>query len=99
MQVRLLGVFRWISKKSQITLELVEPVTVRDVVGKLSDHFSPEFKQEFIDPELNDPRPNTLILVDGKEISALKGLDTKVKDGDEIILIPVLHGGQILLTV
>jgi molybdopterin synthase sulfur carrier subunit len=98
VKVRLLGVFRWISKKSQITFEMMEPVTVRDVVCELSDHFSPEFRQELMDPELDDPRPNTLILVDGKEISALKGLDTRVKDDNEIILIPVLHGGQLPFT-
>jgi molybdopterin converting factor small subunit len=46
-----------------------------------------------IDPELNDPRPNALILVNGKEISVLKGLETTVKEGDQIILIPISHGG------
>jgi molybdopterin converting factor small subunit len=34
-----------------------------------------------------------LILVNGKEISVLKGLETVLKEGDEILLIPVIHGG------
>jgi len=34
-----------------------------------------------------------LILVNGREISVLNGLETKLKDGDEISLIPVVHGG------
>ncbi|MEM0052846.1 MAG: MoaD/ThiS family protein [Nitrososphaeria archaeon] len=38
-------------------------------------------------------RSNTLILVNGVEISALNGLDTKVNVGDVITLIPVTHGG------
>lgn len=38
-------------------------------------------------------RSNTLILVNGVEISALNGLDTKVNEGDIITLIPVTHGG------
>ncbi|MEM4522200.1 MAG: MoaD/ThiS family protein [Nitrososphaeria archaeon] len=38
-------------------------------------------------------RSNTLILVNGVEISALNGLDTKVNEGDVITLIPVTHGG------
>ncbi len=46
-----------------------------------------------IDPELEDPRPNMLILVNGKEISVLNGLRTDIKNGDEIVLIPVVHGG------
>jgi len=34
-----------------------------------------------------------LILVGGKEISALQGLETLVKDADEIVLVPMVHGG------
>jgi len=50
-------------------------------------------KQILIDPELKDPKPNTLILVNGKEISVLNGLETTLKDEDEVIFIPVLHAG------
>jgi molybdopterin converting factor small subunit len=46
-----------------------------------------------IDPELENPRPNTLILVNGKEISVLNGLDTMLEDGDEVVFVPVVHGG------
>jgi len=46
-----------------------------------------------IDPELNDPRPNVLIMLNKKEISALNGLETGVKDGDKLVLLPVSHGG------
>lgn len=46
-----------------------------------------------LDPELKDPRPNTIILLNGKEISLLGGLEAIVRDGDEIVLIPVIHGG------
>lgn len=38
-------------------------------------------------------RANTLILVNGVEVSALKGDETEVKDGDLITIIPVTHGG------
>jgi len=38
-------------------------------------------------------RANTLILVNGVEVSALKGDETEVKDGDLVTLIPITHGG------
>jgi molybdopterin converting factor small subunit len=31
--------------------------------------------------------------VNGKEISVLNGLDTVLKDGDEVVFVPVVHGG------
>jgi len=92
VKVRLLGTFRGFSGKSQITLKLEQP-TIRKLILLLADSLSVEAKQLLVDPELNDPRPNALILVNGKEISVLKGLETKLKEGDEVTLIPVSHGG------
>jgi len=93
VKVRLLGVLRGFSGKGWVPLKSEEPTTVRKVIQKLTEAFSPEFKQVLIDPELGDPRPNALILVNGKEISVLEGLETEVNDGDEIVLLPVSHGG------
>lgn len=93
VNIRLLGVFRGLTRKSRISLRLKKQSTVRDVVQKLADSLTVEAKRLLVDPELNDPRPLALILVNGKEISVLNGLETKINDGDEMILIPVAHGG------
>ena len=53
----------------------------------------PELKRTFSDQELNDSRSNSLILVNGREISVLNGLETKLNEGDEIVFVPVVHGG------
>jgi molybdopterin synthase sulfur carrier subunit len=92
VNIRLLGVFRGLSSKSQLSLRLKKP-TVRSVVLKLSESLSVEAKRLLVDPELDDPRPNALILVNGKEINVLKGLETELEDDDEVTLIPVSHGG------
>ena len=92
VNVRLLGVFRGVSGKSQVILEIEHP-TVRKVIKQLSESLSAEAKRLLLDPELNDPRPNALILVNGKEISALKGLETEIKEEDEVVIVPVSHGG------
>ena len=91
--VRFLGTFQKLSGKKQIKLTLEEPVTVRMVIAELTESFSSDFKQVLIDSDLDDPRPKALIIIDGKEISALQGLETKVKDSEEIVLIPLVHGG------
>ena len=94
VDVRLIGIFRVLSGKSSLPVELKkEPAIVGKVIQKLVEMSSPEFKEALIDPELNDPRPNALILVNGKEISALQGLKTEVDKGDEIVLVPISHGG------
>jgi molybdopterin synthase sulfur carrier subunit len=89
---KFVGAFRSISGKSKFTLKLENIVPLREVVKKIVEEL-PKLKRVLIDLELEDPRPNTLILVNGKEISVLNGLDTVLKDGDEVVFVPVVHGG------
>ncbi len=93
VNIKLIGTFRKLSGKNQFPMKLKEPAVVKKVIHKLTETFSPEFKQALIDPELNDPRPNALILVNGKEISILNGLQTNLNKNDKIIILPVSHGG------
>ena len=91
--LQFLGVLRGISGRSQVLIELEEPAFMREVIQKLIESFPTEINKLLIDPELNDPRPNALILLNEREIGVLKGLETKVKEGDQITLIPISHGG------
>jgi molybdopterin converting factor small subunit len=93
VEVRLLGIFQQVSGKKRFKLKLEEPATVRKAVMKLTETFSSEFKKVLVDAQLDDPRPNALILVGGKEINVLQGLETEVKDNEEIVLLPLVHGG------
>lgn len=90
--VKFVGAFRSISGKSKFTLKLENIVPLREAAKKIVEEL-PKLKRVLIDPELEDPRPNTLILVNEKEISVLNGLDTVLKDGDEVVFVPVVHGG------
>jgi len=93
VEVKFLGVFRQFSGRNRVLVKLEKTSTVRKIIEKLIEAFSSDFKLTLVDPELEDPRPNALILVNGKEISVLQGLETEVEDGDEIVLVPVSHGG------
>ena len=93
VEVRFLGIFQRLSGKKRFQLKLEEPATVRKVVMNLTETFSSEFKRVLVDSQLDDPRPNALILVGGKDISVLQGLETEVKDAEEIVLLPLVHGG------
>jgi molybdopterin converting factor small subunit len=93
VKVKFIGIFRGLSKRSQLPLELEGSPSLKDVVQKTTELFPPEFKRILIDPELDDPRPNALILLNGRDISVLDGFETRVDDGDEVVFIPVSHGG------
>jgi molybdopterin synthase sulfur carrier subunit len=90
--IKFVGAFRGVSGKEKFHLSLDRTMTLKEVVEKLAQKL-PKLEHLLIDPELKDPRPNTLILVNGKEISVLEGLDTLLRSGDEIVFVPVVHGG------
>jgi molybdopterin synthase sulfur carrier subunit len=92
LTVRFIGSLRASANKNKLTLELGKKVSVREVIMRIIEE-QPKLKRALIDPELDDPRINSLMLINGKEISVLDGVDTKLKDGDELVLIPVVHGG------
>lgn len=67
-------------------------VTINECIKKIVSKM-PQIEPILIDPDLKDPRPNTLILLNGKEVNVLNGLETEVEDGDEVVLISMLHTG------
>jgi MoaD family protein len=92
LTIKFVGALRHLSGKTQLTLDFREGASIKDVVDNLGQEI-PQFKHTFCDSDLNDARSNSLILVNGKEISILNGYATKVSDGDEIVFVPVVHGG------
>jgi molybdopterin synthase sulfur carrier subunit len=78
--------------KGKFTLELSEGILLKEAIKQIIEKF-PKIERALIDPELDDPRPNMLIIVNGREISVLNGLETLLKDGDEVVFVPVSHGG------
>jgi sulfur-carrier protein len=92
LTVKFIGALRHLSGKTQFTVLFQNDFSVKQLVCQIS-HEMPALKHTFTDQELNDSRSNSLILVNGREISVLDGYETKLEDGDEIVFVPVVHGG------
>jgi MoaD family protein len=90
--IKFVGAFRGVVGRDRFNLSCKGAIVLRDAVKEIVEK-SPKLKRVLIDPELDDPRPNTLILVNGREISVLSGLDTMLENGDEVVFVPVVHGG------
>jgi len=92
LNIKFIGALRHISGQTQITVPCPKEISLKELVENLSQNM-PSLKKTLIDQELSDARSNALVLVNGKEISVLEGLETKLCDGDEIVFVPVVHGG------
>jgi len=94
VHVKLYGVLKTAAKTERLELDFESPISIRQLVNRLISVIArPEFETYLIDADTKDPRPNALILVSGTEIGALNGIDSTLRDGDEVVFLPVAHGG------
>ena len=91
LTMKFIGALRQISGKTQLTVNFQEGMSLKDLIAKISQEM-PQLEKTLSD-QLSNSRSNALILINGREISVLNGLETKLNDGDEIVFIPVVHGG------
>lgn len=90
--VRLLGTLGEFSEGT-LPLHFDKEPRIVDVVRRLVSELGPVFKDSFLDPVLNSPLPHALILVNGVDIGVLQGMETLLREGDEVVILPVAHGG------
>jgi molybdopterin synthase sulfur carrier subunit len=92
VKLTFLGALRHACGKNSLSIDCPDPLSVLDLVCSVSQQ-APSLRRNLIDEQLDEPKPNALILVNGKEISVLNGLQTTLRDGDEVVFVPVVHGG------
>jgi sulfur-carrier protein len=90
--LKFIGALRHASGKDKLTIKFAGETSVLELIKKLTCK-TLDLRKNLLDEQLDTPKPNALILVNGKEISVLNGLETMVRDGDEVIFIPIVHGG------
>ena len=85
--MKFVGSLRSLAGKSKLALKFGKPASLMEVMKNVAEE-SPKLK-----PALANSKAGMLILVNGKEASVLNGLETVLKDGDEVVFVPVIHGG------
>jgi molybdopterin converting factor small subunit len=93
VRIEFMGFLRSLAKVSKMRMKVQDGISLNDLCHILFKELGEEFQRALVGSELQDPRVNSLILVNGQEVSVLKGLETPIKAGDTITFIPVSHGG------
>jgi MoaD family protein len=93
INVKFVGALRHVTGKPKLTIDYSVNFSVKDLIKKLVQD-QPEIEASIVDQQAGGVmKTNALILVNNREISVLNGLDTLLSDGDEVVFIPVVHGG------
>ena len=92
LTIKFIGALRQISGKTQLTVRYQKGISLKYLISTLSRDM-PGLNKVLGDQQFGDARSNALVLVNGREISVLNGFETKLDDGDEVVFVPVVHGG------
>jgi molybdopterin synthase sulfur carrier subunit len=74
-------------------LELGEGALVRDLLTLLAKKYGEPFEKAVYEPGSVDLKPHHILSVNGLLLNQLSGIEIKLKDGDRVILMPVVTGG------
>ncbi len=92
IRVSFFGNLRDRMKKSRMTLEIPHGSSVRNFIFELAKDRDSNLITKLID-EKDKIRSETAVLVNGRNIKYLKGLDTELKDRDSVSILPIAGGG------
>jgi MoaD family protein len=74
-------------------VETEDDALVADLLSTLSEKYGEPFKKAVYEPKSSDVKSNFIVTVNGYLLNQLKGLKTKLEDGDHVIIMPVVSGG------
>lgn len=74
-------------------VEVEEGSTVKDVFDDLVKNLGKKFVKFIYNPTENKISKHSLVILNDKDVNLLKGLETRITNGDNIIFIPAIAGG------
>ena len=74
-------------------IELKDNSLVRDLLVALAEKHGDSFKKAIYEPNCVDLKSNFILTVNGLLLNQLNGIDTKLKESDHVVLMPIVSGG------
>lgn len=90
--MRFFTTLREITGKKEESVEFSKPANVESLLKQLSKKYGKDF-DDYVFDELGNVRGHLQFLLNGQSVTTLKGLKTRLKDGDKLAVLPPVGGG------
>jgi molybdopterin synthase sulfur carrier subunit len=74
-------------------VEVEGEASIGDLLRVLSEKYGEPFKKAVYEPKSPDVKSNYIITVNGYLLNQLTGVETRLKNGDHVMLLPIVSGG------
>ena len=94
IKVRYFTTLRELAQRAEEVVELRDGALLRDLIEKIALTYGNEARKYlYVDEVQGTVDPSVRFLINGRDAKSLKGLDTRLKDGDIVAIIPPIGGG------
>ncbi len=95
ISVRFFTILREVTGKKEETIKFKtgETVTVNAIIERLAKEYGKNFTDYVFDRRTGEVKGFLQFLINGRSASTIKGLETKLADGDILAIIPPVGGG------
>jgi molybdopterin synthase sulfur carrier subunit len=93
VKVRTILTIKKILGTGEIELSVPEKSTLQELVTKLVNNFGDELASLLLESETRKVLPHIRLMVNGRDIAFLNGMDTVLQPGDEVLILPPVSGG------
>ena len=93
VKVQYLVFIKNLINKSEDEFELEEGASLSELLNKIMGIYGKPFKKEVFEPGLKDVKMGFVVTVNGVLMGQLQGVDTRLNNGDNVILMSLMSGG------
>ena len=92
IKIKFFTTLREIVGKKDEQIQLSESTTLEELLKQLAKKYGEDF-DDYVYDELGKVRGHLQFLINGKSASTAQGLKTKLREDDEIAILPPVGGG------
>jgi len=78
-------------KKTEI--DLSEGAVLEDLFSSMKEKWGEKLHTHLFDPETGEVLSHLRVMVNGQTIHFLQGMETPLKEDDEVLILPLISGG------
>ena len=93
VKVHYISLVKSYTNKSQDEISLPNAAVLSDLLDKIAQTYGKQFTDEVYDPAKKEMKATFVAMVNGVLMDQIQGVNSPLKDGDNIILMSLVTGG------
>jgi molybdopterin converting factor small subunit len=93
VKVHYISLVKSYTNKSQDEFTFPNNISLSELLDQIAQSYGKQFSQEVYDPAKKEMKATFVAMVNGVLMDQIQGVNTPLKDGDNIILMSLMTGG------